>query len=126
MKTFTVLVIALVLGGCSSMQARNEQQETEKAIAAAKAAGNSGPLYEHYETCLNRNWQHELDAGKDPAIAYDAGIGQCTVQLSALCDFYGVPSCYKDAKLVNKILYSLMLEDYLGITRNSAAKTSYH
>lgn len=111
MKIITLLCV-LMLSSCASLQEQYKQYQARAAQADAERLGNSGPLYHHYEACLYQHWERALDAGNDAVNAYELGKGQCTYELSLLCDFYGVSSCPLDAEASNRVLFQLMRENY--------------
>lgn len=111
MKRLSVFIVLLLIFGCAELQTQNQQQLADRALAETRKAGNSGPLYDHYVSCLNTFWRHALDQGGESNI-YEAGLADCSYALGLLCNYYAVSTCFKDAKLANRILFSLMLEDY--------------
>lgn len=110
-KVVTALVTLSLLAGCAEYQLRHRQQLADKAREQAVREGNSGPLYNHYVSCLDTFWRHALDEGSEENI-YESGLADCAYELQLLCNYYAVSSCYQDAKLANRLLFSLMLEDY--------------
>lgn len=111
MKTFCVIFTILFLFGCAEYKTHHKHQLTDRAEAEARRQGNSGPLYDHYVACLDNYWVQALDAGNKDNI-YEAGLAECAYELNRLCDYYAVQTCYQDAKMANRLLFSIMLEDY--------------
>lgn len=111
MKNIILVFIALCAVGCTTLTADYKQQLADKADAEARRTGNSGPLYDLYVDCVNDYWRSALDQGGQSNI-YEAGLAGCAYELNLLCNFYAKASCYQDAKLANRLLFSLMLEDY--------------
>ncbi len=101
-----------LLNGCTAMQEDFQPQMADQAKAEAERVGHSGPLYDHYERCLNRYWKQALDAGRDASEAYDAGVQRCHYELDLLCEYYGVATCPQDAAASNRLLFRLMRENY--------------
>lgn len=101
-----------LLSSCTAIQSQNKQQLADQAKAEALQVGHSGPLYDHYEACLNQNWQAALEANADAVSAYATGQQQCTYELTLLCDYYQVESCYADAEASNLLLFLLLRERY--------------
>ncbi len=114
MKLLSLLSILIFLAGCSSMQAHNnyKQQRIQIALKEAKRMGNSQPLYDLYEDCLNLGWLDALDSGNDDLDAYQAGLDQCASELSSLCDYYGVNTCKQDADISHRVLFSMLMKSY--------------
>lgn len=108
----TVLLITLLLGGCSVMQENHQKRSADEAKTEAEKVGHSGPLYDHYEQCLNHSWEAALDDGADALGAYDIGVQHCAYELGLLCDFYGVSTCLQDAEASNRLLFRLLREQY--------------
>jgi len=111
MKKITLLLV-LLLSGCVSIQESYKRYQADTAKSDAERLGNSGPLYNHYESCLNLHWEDALDSGEDAFNAYETGKEHCEYELSLLCDFYGVSSCPLDAEAANRVLFRLMRENY--------------
>lgn len=114
MRITNTLLMSVLLVGCAAMQERDQQRMADDARAEAERLGNSGPLYEHYESCLNQSWEAALDSGADALGAYSIGVESCRYELSLLCDFYGVNTCYQDAEASNRLLFRLLREQYAG------------
>lgn len=112
MKTQVLAVLSLCVAGCSGIDNRYQTHQTDQVRVEAERLGNSGPLYDHYVSCVEDHWRRALDDGSEDESAYQTGLQQCTYQLSVLCDFYGVVTCLHDAKKSNRVLFSLLLEDY--------------
>lgn len=105
-------MLLLGVSGCSVIQEKSQKRGADEARSEAEKLGHSGPLYEYYEQCLNRSWEEALDAGADALGAYDTGVKHCTYELSLLCDFYGVSTCFEDAEASNRLLFRLLREQY--------------
>lgn len=114
MRSTTLILISVLLGACASMQAQYQQRQADAAKAEAERVGNSGPLYDHYEGCLNQSWEQALDGGADALGAYQIGVQHCHYELELLCDYYGVSSCLQDAEASNRVLFRLLRENYAG------------
>lgn len=114
MKRITILLLTILFSasGCETLQENYKHHQADKAKADAERIGNSGPLYDHYEGCLNKYWTEAFDSGMGATQAYDVGVEQCTYELSLLCDYYGVSTCYQDAGVSNKVLFLLMRLNY--------------
>ncbi len=114
MKASTLLLVSLIFGfsGCAAIQENYKHRQADKAKADAVRIGNSGPLYDHYEGCLNKYWTEAFDSGLGANQAYDIGVDHCSYELDLLCDYYGVSTCYQDARASNKVLFLLMRLNY--------------
>ena len=114
MKATRISLVGMVitLCGCAAMQENYKHHRADQAKAEAIRLGNSGPLYDHYEGCLNKYWREAFDSGMGATQAYDIGVDHCAYELSLLCDYYGVSTCYQDANASNKVLFLLMRLNY--------------
>lgn len=111
MKNIVLVLLSLCAVGCATLQSDYKHQRADKADIEARRIGNSGPLYDLYVDCVNDFWRTALNEGGESNI-YEAGLADCAYELNLLCNFYAKASCYQDAKLANRLLFSLMLEDY--------------
>lgn len=114
MRIRILLALMMMLSGCAALQQPSQQQRADAAKAEAERVGNSGPLYDHYESCLNQSWEQALDTGQDANGAYRVGMQQCSYELTLLCDYYGVGTCQQDAEASNRLLFRLLREQYAG------------
>lgn len=112
MKTQVLAIVTLLLTGCSGIGDQYQSWQTEQALAEAERTGNSGPLYDHYVDCVDNRWRQALESGIGEELAYEQGLRQCSHELTLLCNFYGVVTCFYDAKASNRVLFSLLLDDY--------------
>lgn len=114
MRLLFLCMFTLLAVGCTSMQAQTDykQQRIQTAQAEAERIGNSEPLYNLWEDCLNLNWLYALDAGEDEMVAYHTGLKQCARELTSLCDYYGVNTCKQDAEISHRVLFSVLIRSY--------------
>ena len=108
-----LMVLGLALTGCASPGAPYSHQQTDAARAEAERLGHSGPLYDHYQGCLNTHWEQALDAGQRAGDAYESGVEQCRYSRVSLCDYYAVSSCQLDAEASTRVLFFLLRESYV-------------
>lgn len=113
MKVISIALLTILLAACADVPVVTKQSRIADAKSQAEQLGHSGPLYDLYVDCLNQHWLTSIKkTGEDTDEVYDAGVMACGYELTALCQYYGNSSCYEDAKMSNRSLYSLMLFDY--------------
>lgn len=106
MKTFYLSVLTATLVACAGVNAPDQKAIADQARAEADRIGNSGPIYDLYISCLEGSWNKLLGLGTEEHQAYQSGINECAYELTLLCDYYGNESCYADAELSNRLLFS--------------------
>lgn len=121
MKNLTTLTLAIVLAGCAGTETQKQHQLADRALDEAYRVGNSGPLYDHYTACLDNHWRKSIDLHTDTMDAFDAGMNACAYEQELLCDYYGVSTCYQDARMSNRYLFREILRSYADERRESSA-----
>lgn len=116
MKNIYLSIITTMLVACAGLDGddtgtshdsiTDRKTIADQARLEADRIGNSGPIYDLYISCLEGSWSNLLASGTEEHKAYQAGIDQCAYELDLLCGFYGSQSCYADAELSNRLLFS--------------------
>ena len=112
MKLITLFLLTFLLSACSTIHKDTRKLDAQSAKAAAILMGDSSPLYDHYEACLNTQWYKLLNSGNDVPAAYTTGVDECSYELSVLCDFYSVSTCKQDAEISHRLLFSEVMQSY--------------
>lgn len=113
MRLICTLMVLLQLNACA-IQTQSKQHQVLSARKQADQMGNSGPLYDLYEGCLNNHWEAALSSGQDAVQAFASGRDQCQIELAGLCDFYAIGTCYQDAETASRVLFFLLREKYVS------------